>query len=96
MNLNLIRWLGGVVILGVLLGACAPDEPEPEAVADPDTLEAEEVEGLTEAELQERAEAMTQEEAIERGVLDTTIWVEDDLEGEDADTVPPALPENDG
>jgi len=96
MNLKLIRRLGAVVTLGVLLGGCAPDDPELDAAADPDTLEAEEVQGLTEAELQERAEAMTQEEAIERGVLDTTIWVEDDLEAEDADTVPPALPENDG
>jgi len=94
---KLTKRCGGIVTLALLVGACGPDDRERETVADPDTLEAGEVRGLTERELQERVEAMTQEEAIERGVLDTTIWVEEDLDADDADTVPPPLPrENDG
>jgi hypothetical protein len=90
------------VLLGTALVACNGAEEEPH-VPEPRDERMEGIEGLTPEELRREGEPLTQEEALERGVLDTTIYMEpldpdeplgppDPHEPEEPDTIPPQLP----
>lgn len=91
--MNCLR-VGSIVMVGataLLLVACGDEQegrPAAEAPPTADTAVVERGEGLTPRELRERAEPMTQEEAERRGVLDTTIYVEDMAEDTALDTMP--------
>jgi hypothetical protein len=89
-------------LLGTIVVGCNGAEEEPH-VPEPRDERLEGTEGLTPEELRREGEPLTQEEALERGVLDTTIYMEpldpdepleptDPLEPEEPDTIPPRSP----
>ena len=98
------RWrvaTSALLVAAIAAGCNGPEEDIP--VAEPRDERMEGVEGLTAEELEREGEPLTQEEALERGVLDTTIYIEpldpdeplapdDPFEVEGPDTVPPQDP----
>jgi len=97
-----IRILLLAVLLGVSTAGCNGTEDDIQT-PDPRDERLEGVEGLTAEELEREGEPLTQEEAIQRGVLDTTIYIEpldpedplrpdDPFDRESRDTIPPQVP----